>query len=183
MTNSPNKKIHPKKFALWVAIGSIIMMFGGFTSGYIVRMSQGNWLEYTMPWEFYVSTAVILLSSLTMHLSVKTFKNRDIRKHRRLVTITLLLGIAFTVLQITGFYNLFAQLDWQNNVSFQFIVVITAIHALHVIGGIVALAILYARTFSKRVKTFSPVGIEMAATYWHFVDILWIYLFVFFLFT
>lgn len=182
-TRKEPKKIHPQKFALWIAIGSIIMMFGGFTSGFIVRRSQGSWDPYHLPFEFYISTAVILFSSLTMHLAVKSFKQRSMTFHKNMVVLTLLLGIAFTVLQYFGFENLFAQFhqDWTNVVSLQFLGVIVLVHALHIIGGIVALVILFVLTFSQRTKIYSSKGIEMIATYWHFVDILWIYLFIFFM--
>lgn len=183
------KKIHPQKFALWLAIGSIIMMFGGFTSGFIVRKSQGGWINYKVPPEFYISTVVILLSSLTMHLAVKSFKERRMAFHKNMVALTLILGVAFTILQYFGFKDLFHELKialgqqdvWSNNVSLQFLVVIVLVHALHIIGGIVALIILFIMTFGRRVKIYSPSGIQMVATYWHFVDILWIYLFIFFL--
>jgi len=175
------KKIHPQKFALWVAIGSIIMMFGGFTSGFIVRKSQGNWLHYKVPVEFYISTVVVILSSLTIHLAVRSFKARKMAFHKNMVAVSLLLGLAFVVLQYFGFKDLYAQFVWNNNVSLQFITVIVLVHALHIAGGMVALIILFLRTFGRRVKIYSATGIDMVATYWHFVDILWLYLFVFFL--
>lgn len=175
------KKIHPQKFAMWIAIGSIIMMFGGFTSGFIVRKSQGNWLHYKIPVEFIISTIVVILSSVTMHLAVKSFKSRKMTFHKNMVTLTLLLGLAFVVLQFLGFKDLYAQFAWNNNVSLQFITVIVLVHALHIAGGMVALIILFLRTFARRVKVYSATGIEIVALYWHFVDILWLYLFVFFL--
>ncbi len=175
------KKIHPQKFALWIAIGSIIMMFGGFTSGFIVRKSQGNWLHYKLPVEFYISTGVVILSSLAIHLAVKSFKSRKMAFHKNMVALSLFLGVAFVVLQYFGFKDLYGQFKWDNNVSFQFITVIVLMHALHIAGGVAALIILFLRTFGRRVKIYSPVGIDMVAAYWHFVDILWLYLFVFFL--
>lgn len=179
--SAQRKKIHPKKFAMWIAIGSIIMMFGGLTSGYIVRKSQGNWDSFKLPLTFYISTVVILLSSVTLMMAVRTFKQRKMQAHRSLVTITLILGIAFTIFQYVGFKDLYGQMKWNNNVSFQYLIVITLVHALHIIGGVVALIILFFQTFSKKVKTYSTTGLEIVSTYWHFVDILWIYLFIFFI--
>lgn len=175
------RKIHPQKFALWLGIGSIVMMFAGLTSGFLVRKPQGDWQSFPLPTAFYFSTLCVVLSSLTMHLAVKTFKKKEKVAHRRWILLTLILGIAFTILQVVGFYELLAVRKWQNNVSFQFLIAIVLMHALHLIGGIVAILIFFFRTFSKRFKEFSKNGIEMAATYWHFVDVLWIYLFVFFL--
>jgi cytochrome c oxidase subunit III len=181
--STQRRKIHPKKFAMWIAIGSIIMMFGGLTSGYIVRKSQGNWETFKLPVEFYISTIVILLSSATLMLALRSFKQRKMVLHRNMVSLTFILGIAFAVLQYIGFKELFYNynMKWANNVAFQYLIVIVLVHALHIIGGVVALLILFMQTYSRKVKTYSTTALEIVSTYWHFVDILWIYLFIFFL--
>lgn len=166
---------------MWIAIGSIIMMFGGLTSGYIVRKSQGNWDTFSLPMAFYISTAVILLSSATLHLALRSFRQRRMPLHRNMVTLTFILGITFTILQYIGFKELYHQMKWSNNVSFQYLIVIVLVHAIHILGGVVALFILFLRTYSRKVKTYSATGLEIASTYWHFVDLLWIYLFLFFI--
>ena len=179
--STQRKKINPKKFAMWIAIGSIIMMFGGLTSGYIVRRSQGNWENITLPVEFTISTIVILLSSGTLMLALKSFKQRKMQMHRNMVGITFILGITFTVLQYFGFKDLLSHMKWADNVSFQYLIVIILVHALHILGGVVALFILFLQTYSKKVKTYSSNALEIAGTYWHFVDILWLYLLIFLL--
>lgn len=176
------RKIHPQKFAMWMAIGSIIMMFAGFTSAVIVRQAQGNWLNLKLSPYFYVSTAVILLSSLTMWQTVRSFKNRKMRFHKQMVVLTMALGLLFAFFQYMGFDQMMGHTFWNNNVSIQFIIVIVLVHVVHVIGGIIALLIMFLRTFNRKVKTYSLVGLELISTYWHFVDILWIYLFLFFLY-
>lgn len=186
MTNNSNvesRKVHPQKFALWLGIGSIIMMFAGFTSAFIVNKSsaQENWISFDIPWAFYVSTAVILLSSFTIHQAVKTFKQQAKAAHKWYVLISVILGLGFAALQLVGFYDLFAKMKWQNNTSLHYIVAIVSVHAVHLLGGVIILLIMYFRTFSKRFKPFSATGIELIATYWHFVDILWIYLIIFFM--
>jgi cytochrome c oxidase subunit III len=179
--STQRKKINPKKFAMWIAIGSIIMMFGGLTSGYIVRRSQGNWENIKLPTEFYISTVVILLSSATLMLALRSFKQRNMQFHRAMVGITFALGITFTVLQYYGFKDLLNHLQWADNVSFQYLIVIILVHALHILGGVVALFVLFLQTYSRNLKNYSSNALEIAGTYWHFVDILWIYLFIFFL--
>ena len=159
------------------------MMFAGFTSGLIVRKSQGNWLSFDLPNILYVSTAVILLSSLTMHLAIKTFKERNMRLHERFVIATVILGLSFAILQYFGFKEMFSTLPWNNNVSLQYIVVIIGVHALHILGGVIALLVMLIQTFNKNTKVYSASKLEIVATYWHFVDILWIYLFIFFIIT
>lgn len=177
------KKINPQKFAMWTAIGSIIMMFAGFTSGLIVRKAQGDWLAFALPNILYVSTIVILTSSLTMHLAIKAFKERKMRLHEKYVLITVGLGLIFAILQYFGFKEMFGTLPWNNNVALQYIVVIIGVHAVHVLGGVIALFVMFIQTFNRREKNYSVNKLEIVATYWHFVDILWIYLFLFFIIT
>ena len=97
------RKIHPHKFTLWVAIGSILMMFAGLTSAYIVKRSQANWLMIEIPLVFWYSTFTILLSSVTVQLSLKAIKQRNMVMYRRWMLITAVLGVLFLVLQIIGF--------------------------------------------------------------------------------
>jgi len=176
------KKIHPHKFTLWIAIGSIVMMFAGLTSAYIIKRNQPNWLEFNLPVTFWYSTAAILASSITIWLAVRAFRNGEMSKYRKMLIGTLVLGIVFVSLQVLGFIQLWNQgITLTKNVSISFLYPIVGLHALHVIGGIVALLIMFLKAFSRRQKTYSAVPIEMMSTYWHFVDLLWIYLLLFLL--
>ena len=174
------KKIHPHKFTLWVAIASILMMFAGLTSAYIVKRNQVNWLSFEIPRAFWYSTAVIILSSVTIWLAEKKFKNREMAAYRSLLTVTFILGLLFILLQVVGFVTLAKSgLTLQKNVSISFLYVIVGLHALHVVGGVVALLVIFARAFSKSVRNYNAVPVEVMSTYWHFVDFLWIYLLIF----
>ena len=176
------KKIHPHKFTMWIAIGSIIMMFAGLTSAYIVKRDQPGWTRFEMPRIFWYSTTIILLSSLTMQMALRSFRERRMKHYQQLITITTVLGIVFVILQWLGFSEL-----WNGGITFegsgagQFLYVIAGLHALHVIAGVIALIIMFVRAYSLRVRNYNSVPVEIMSTYWHFVDILWIYLFVFFL--
>ncbi len=176
------KKIHPHKFTLWVAIGSIIMMFAGLTSAFIVKSNQVNWKSVGLPGVFWVSTAAIIASSVTIAMAIRSFKQREMSRYRLLMGITTVLGIAFVALQWMGFNAL-----WDKAVTFkgagagQFLYVIFGLHAIHVIGGVVALIVMFIKTFAGKVKLYSSIPVEVLGTYWHFVDLLWIYLLVFFL--
>ncbi|HYM95456.1 MAG TPA: cytochrome c oxidase subunit 3, partial [Chitinophagaceae bacterium] len=140
VSNQQQKKIHPHKFVLWVAIGSIVMMFAGLTSAYIVKSNQANWQEIVMPKIFWISTAVILISSLTIQMALRSFKQREMNQYRIMVGITFLLGIAFIVLQWTGFMQLWRQrITFQGSGAGQFLYVIFGLHALHVLGGVITL--------------------------------------------
>jgi cytochrome c oxidase subunit 3 len=197
MTTDQRKRIHPHKFAMWVAMGSIAMMFAGLTSAYVVKQAGGNWRTFSLPLVFWISSLVIILSSVTIYFGVRAFKRREIPLYKKLITSTLILGIAFGVLQFAGFYNLYTQpqpviFNGENlsrslpvtipgNPSESFLFIIAGLHLLHILGGIVALAIVFFKAHRKRVKVYNATGLEIVASYWHFVDVLWIYLFVFFL--
>ncbi len=176
------QRMHPHKFILWVAIASIIMMFAGLTSAYIVKSNQINWKQVALPKVFWFSTAAILLSSITMQMAVRSFKQKEMAQYRSLIGVTLLLGVAFVVLQWMGFNEL-----WKQNITFkgagagQFLYVIFGLHAVHVIGGIIALLVVALRGYFGKTKFYGSNPVEVAALYWHFVDFLWIYLLVFFL--
>jgi cytochrome c oxidase subunit III len=185
VSTQQKKRIHPHKFTLWVAIGSMIMMFAGLTSAYIVKGSLPGWSTVEVPTIFYISTAVLLLSSLTIQMANKAFKERSMQQYRRMVMTTLVLGIAFIVMQIVGFKQMMESGVTMRGGSGagQFLYIIFGLHGIHVLGGVIALIVMFARAFSSRSRNYNPVSIEIAGTYWHFVDLLWIYLFVFFLAT
>ena len=179
ITTENNNKMNPVKFTLWVAIGSICMMFAALTSAYIVKKNQGNFLEFDFPTVFMISTAVIILSSISMQMAYKSFKEKQLSQYKNYIMGTLVLGVVFFILQIAGFKQLelnHISLTGQlSNPSASFFFVIVGLHLVHIIGGVIALLI---RLF-KKAETDTLNSIEMTATYWHFVDILWIYLFVF----
>ena len=182
IVNSQRKKIHPHKFTLWIGMGSIIMMFAGLTSAYIVKGSLPGWSEVTVPKIFYYSTAVMVISSLTMQMALKAFKERSMQQYRRMVTVTALLGFGFIAMQIAGFMQLWdsgAPLGGSGQAAFLY--VIFGLHAAHVLGGAIALLVMFIKAFSTSIRNYNPVPVEVVSTYWHFVDFLWIYLFIFFL--
>lgn len=182
VSTQQQKRIHPHKFTLWVAIGSIVMMFAGLTSAYIVKSNQANWVPVEMPRMFLYSTAVILLSSLSVQMAVRSFKQREMTQYRALVAVTFALGIAFVAMQWLAFQQLWnSGVHWKGAGAGQFLYIIAGLHALHVFGGIIALMVMFLRAFFGQVKSYSAVPVEIAATYWHFVDVLWIYLLVFFI--
>ncbi len=176
------KRIHPHKFTLWVGIGSILMMFAGLTSAYIVKRNQAGWQTFDVPVQFWYSTVVIIASSATMYMALQSFRHREMAKYRSLVTVTLLLGVLFVVLQGLGFQHLWdLGKTLQKNVSYSFLYVIVGLHAVHVLGGLIALLFTFAKAFSKKTRSYDTVPVELVSTYWHFVDILWIYLLIFLL--
>lgn len=176
------QKIHPHKLAMWIAIGSLIMMFAGMTSAFIVKSNQPGWKDVKVPQVFWYSTLVILASSLTVQMALRSFKQRELNQYRMLIAVTFVLGAVFVLLQLLGFNNLWEQgIRLKGSGAAQFLYVIFGLHAVHVIGGIIALLVMFIKAFFGKTKSYNSIPVEVAATYWHFVDLLWVYLFVFFM--
>lgn len=177
-------KIHPHKLALWIGIGSIIMMFAAFTSAYVVRRASGNWLEFKLPDIFLVNTVVIVLSSVCIQVAFNSFKKGNEKLYRGFLLATFALGLLFVVLQYKGWEELTAMgATFTVNPSSSFIYVISGLHAAHVLGGVAALTVAIAHAY---VLPYKPTlrrkqRFELVVHYWHFVDILWVYLMVFFM--
>ena len=131
---------------------------------------------------FWFSTAVMIISSITIQAALRSFKQRAMQQFRILFLVTLVLGIVFVFLQWKGFSEM-----WQQGVRFegagagQFLYIIFGLHALHVIGGIIALMVIAGRQFFSKTRSYNSTSIEVMSTYWHFVDLLWLYLLVFFI--
>jgi cytochrome c oxidase subunit 3 len=125
-----------------------------------------------------------VLSSATIYLAAKSFKARNMHRYRALITVTAALGLLFIVLQWAGFRYVINHgvkiIGEGSNPAGSFLGVITGLHMLHVLGGVVALIVLFFRAYSSRTKSYSALPIEVMSIYWHFVDLLWIYLFVFY---
>lgn len=175
-------KIPTARILLWLGIASIVMLFAGLTSGYIVRQAEGNWKFFEIPPVFYVSSAIILLSSVTMHLAVRAIKKDQLQDLKRFLIITLALGLAFVFTQFLGWNELvrngvyFAD---RSTPSGSFFFVISGLHLAHIAFGLLGLIITSAKSIRERYHSGDYLGISLCATYWHFLDGLWIYLFVF----
>lgn len=177
--------MHPKKFALWLFIVSIVMIFAAMSSAYMVRQAEGNWLDFEMPTIFWVNSGILLASSVTMHWAYIAAKRDNLAMIKVAMIITTLLGLGFLVGQ---WYSWVALVDMKvffagtaSNPSGSFLYVITGLHAFHLVTGIVYLVIILGASFQYKIHSKNLVRMEMCATYWHFLDILWIYLFAFLL--
>ena len=176
-------KVPSSKFALWIGCASISMMFVALTSAYIVRKAAGNWVEFPLPHVFYFSTATIILSSVLLHSSYWAFKRGNEVLYKGFLAATFVLGIAFLILQYQGWVALDKILPLGNNPSADFLYAISGFHAAHILGGITTLiiAMIHAFLLKYKVTPARQLRFELTLTYWHFVDILWVYLFVFLL--
>ena len=170
------------KQLLWIGIGSIVMFFGGLTSAYIVRKAEGNWLEFEMPIWFTLSTIAVIVSSVSLWCALHNIK-KDKSATNFLVT-TLIIGLIFTFSQVQGWEDLVAQGVYLtgegSNASGSFIYVITLAHLCHLIGGLLALSITTLKSKLNKYSKDNYLGIELISIYWHFIGLLWLYLFLFF---
>jgi len=181
-TNTKNK-IHPQKFALWIACGSIVMLFVGFTSAFVVRRAAGNWLEFDLPKLFFWNAGLIIASSVILHFSKVSFKNNNFSMYKLLLVLGALMGVGFVALQYEAWIQMTeAGIFLDGNPAGSFVYVISAIHVAHVLGGIVALmaAVIHAFTLKDFVTKTRLHRLDLTVTYWHFVGVLWLYL-IFFL--
>jgi len=177
-------RMHPHKFILYLFIVSILMIFASLTSAYIVRKGEGNWVNFQMPSIFYYSSVVILISSILMQWAVSNARANNIAMLRISMVLTAFFGTAFLVMQYLGWQDLQAMgIEFDGNVSGSFFYVLVGVHAFHLISGMVFLMIMLGAALSYKVHSKQMTKIEMCATYWHFLDALWFYLFVFLLFS
>jgi len=184
--SNTRSKIHPKKFALIASCASIVMLFASLSSGYIVRQSQGNWVEFALPTNFYWSTLCILGSSVTLYLSYRFFRKNDTILYRSLLIATFLLVIGFCVYQYLGWLEIknVIGLPLGANPAADFVYVLSMLHVAHVLGGMVVLmtALFHAFYLKHRVTKTRLLRFELSMIYWHFVDFVWLYLLIFFMF-
>jgi len=183
--NTNNQKIHPHKLLMYIAIGSMTMMFAGWISAYMVRQGQGRWEDIQLPMAFYISTGVILLSSLTVHLAASAFKKNNMGQYKGMLIATIVLGLLFILFQVLGFSTMYNEMDIKlnsNNAAGEFTYVIPFVHGVHAVGGIIALMIVFLSNVLRSKKgIYKSTGIEIASIFWHFVDALWLFIFIFLL--
>ncbi|MEQ9186231.1 MAG: cytochrome c oxidase subunit 3 [Cryomorphaceae bacterium] len=171
---------------MWVGIVGIIMLFAGLTSAYVVRQAEGNWLYFDLPYTFYISTIVIVISSFTMGLAQWAIAKGNTSFTTWMLLSTLGLGIAFAWLQFSAWGELvdagvfFA--GRESNPAGSFLYTLSGLHLAHLAGGLIALVFTSVKAIMKKYSATDHTGIGVVATYWHFLDILWIYLLLFLVF-
>ncbi|EAS20503.1 heme-copper oxidase subunit III [Nonlabens mediterrranea] len=175
-----------KKQMMWFGIVSLIMMFAGLTSAYVVSRGRKDWVEIELPEEFFWSTGVILLSSLTLFLAKKSILNSNKSAATILTVITFILGSIFVFMQFAGFDSLVSEKIFLtgegSSVNASFIYVIVVAHLAHIAAGLIALLVMTIRMLQGKYSPTNILGFELGAVFWHFVDVLWIYLLLFLVF-
>ena len=181
------KRARAKKMMLWFGIGSLLMGFAGWTSAYIVSSSREDWLmDFDLPQAFFVSTAVIILSSVSYYIAKKAIENDNRKRAIIGLLVTLFLGITFIILQFTGFSQMIGQGYYftgpTSSITMSYIFLIALVHILHVVVGLISLIVVLYNHLQHKYTSANMLGLEMGATFWHFLDLLWVYLLLFFFF-
>ena len=174
----------PKKFNMWIFIFTSFMFFAALTSGFIVYTGgKGHGINLQLPNAFMYSTVCIMLSSVTMFLASKAAKGLQFGKQRLYLGLTLILGVIFFIIQVYGWNQLINMGVYfvNNNASQSFIYVFTGTHLIHIIAGLLLLANTLWGSYKNIPQVKNLFGMEMSAIFWHFIDIIWIYLYVFLL--
>ena len=179
-----DRKAKSYKMLLWFAMISIVMVFAGLTSAYVISKSRPDWLkDFTLPSAFIASTVAMLLSSMTFHLAKKAIQNNNRKATTAYLLATLGLGLAFVFLQFEGFSQVIASgyffTGSESTITTSFLYVVVIVHLVHLFGGLIALLIIIYNHFKQKYNSTQTLGIELGAMYWHFLDFLWIYLFLF----
>ncbi|WP_149276738.1 cytochrome c oxidase subunit 3 [Pareuzebyella sediminis] len=175
------KNDRAKKMMLWFGIVSLIMGFAGWTSAYIVSSSREDWIsDFKLPQAFFISTAILILSSITYMLAKKAIKNDKAKVGTNWLWVTLGLGVTFIVFQFVGFSEMVSKGYYftgpTSNIRLSYIFLIAAVHIVHVVAGIISLLVVLFNQIRGKYDSDEYLGVSLGATFWHFLDILWVYL-------
>ena len=178
------KNSRAKKMMLWFGLVSLIMGFAGWTSAYIVSSKRADWIsDLQLPQAFVWSTVTIVLSSLTYILAKRAVKQNNQGQGRLMLGITLALGLFFIVLQFIGFSQMLENGYYftgpTSNIKMSYVFLIAAVHIVHVVAGLISLLVVMFQQFRGKYTSENMLGLELGATFWHFLDLLWVYLILF----
>ncbi|SDR67355.1 cytochrome c oxidase subunit 3 [Formosa sp. Hel1_31_208] len=178
------KNDRAKRMMLWFGIMSLIMSFAGLTSAVLVSRKREDWLnDFEMPQAFLISCILIVISSVTFILAKRAIKTNNRALTTVMLIATFILGLAFIFSQFEGFNQIvdsgYYFTGESSNVTMSFIYVIAFVHILHVAAGLISLLVVIYNHFKQKYTSTQFLGMQLSATFWHFIDILWIFLFLF----
>jgi cytochrome c oxidase subunit III len=175
------QSMNTRKFMLWLAIVSLTMFWAAWTSGYLVRKAEGRWHEFELPQMLWYSTGILLISSVSMFLALRAAKKDDFNTLKIAISITFVFGITFLVLQVLGFKELINQKLFLagSDVASSWLYMFMIGHILHILSGLVVLGVSFFSAFKFTANSKNLLRIELCSTFWHYLDFLWLYLFLF----
>lgn len=178
------KNRRAKKMMLWFGIVSLIMGFAGWTSAYIVSSKREDWIsDLELPQAFFASTAIIILSSITYMMAKKVVQKDNQKMGTICLLATLVLGVAFIILQFKGFSQMLEHGYYftgpTSSIKMSYVFLIAAVHIVHVVAGLISLLVVLVQQLRGKYSPENMLGLELGATFWHFLDFLWVYLILF----
>ncbi|HLT51067.1 MAG TPA: cytochrome c oxidase subunit 3 [Arenibacter sp.] len=178
------KNDRARKMMLWFGIVSLLMGFVGWTSAYIVSSSREDWVnDINLPSSFLFSTIIIIISSFTYRWAEKSISRDNLKQGTQWLLITMGLGIAFIIIQFNGFSQMIGQGYYftgpTSSIKMSYVFLIAAVHIVHVVAGLITLSVVMANHLKGKYSSKEMLGLELGATFWHFLDILWVYLILF----
>ena len=184
LVEEPRKTLsmNPKKFMLWLFIATIVMLFAAMTSAYIVRKVEGNWLDFQLPGIFIWTTVIIVISSISMQWSFLQVRNDNLNSAKTGIGLTFILGGLFLIGQVMGWGSLVSEdVYFVGNPAGSFLYVLTGLHGIHLVAGLIFLLVTFIAISKYKVHSRNMVLMEMCITFWHFLGVLWVYLYIFLL--
>ncbi len=182
------KHARAKKTMLWFAMISMTMTFAGLTSAYVVSSSRPDWLkDFDLPPMLLWSTVILLISSVAIHFAKKAVQKESHKQGMLMLLATFILGLAFIAMQWKGFAYMIEDSGYNftgptSNVVISFIYILIALHLIHLFSGIIVLLVVIYNHYKQRYHNRQTLGLELGVMFWHFLDFLWVYLFLFFYF-
>ncbi len=181
------EKLNPKKFNVWLIIVGSVMLFAGLTSAFIVRRAEGDWNLFELPPQFMWSVIAAVLGSITMYAAFQSAKRDNVKTVQLFMTLTMFLGIAFILMQYLGWKDLAARGVFfvpeagagRGSIAGSFVILLAAVHLAHLLGGLIFVAVVWAKSLRFNVHKKNLLSIDLCNTYWHFVGLLWVYLYLF----
>ena len=180
------KQEKAKKMMLWVGMISMSMTFAGLTSAYVVSSTRADWLSnFDLPNAFTISTLLIALSSLTLYLAKYSLNNKNKKKNISLILMNLGLALLFVYFQFKGFGEIIDQGYYftgaESSITTSFLYVLILLHLVHLFSGLIVLIVVFYKLQKGRYSGSNTLGFELAHLFWHFLGLLWIYLYLFIL--
>jgi len=178
------KNNRAKKMMLWFGMISMSMTFAGLTSAYVVSSSRSDWIEQIqLPFAFSLSTLILLLSSGTFYMALRSIKTASPKRAQSLLLFTLSLALAFDYFQFKGFGELIEMGYYftgaESTITTSYLYVLVLLHLAHLTAGILVVLYILLKTYKGSYKEGNTLVFELAVTFWHFLDLLWLYLFLF----
>ena len=184
--------VHPQKFALWIAMASMSMFFAALTSALLVKKGDyRSWENFKLPGVFFFSTLAVISVSICIHAALISYRKAKFAQFRWLMFFSFLLGCLFLILQLQGWHVMQqGGMTLTQNLSGSFIYLITSAHGVHIIVGLVVMLIFLINAFRNRkdpiyelrniINPKRQLNLELLVSYWHYVDAVWVYLYLFF---